>query len=270
MTDSFGPARILGDLPEGTRRAIVCFHHAGGSAQSFTPCLKHVPADTALLRVQLPGRAGPPGTTPDHVDAVVEPLAGALAGKLAAAPAGMPLVFYGHSLGAIVAFDLMRHLRASGGRLPVGLVVSGRRAPQCPLSGGGLHGLPDEALIEVLAELGGPLRLLLSNRTLLDRLLPSIRADLRVSDLYRYRPAPPFDTPILAFMGNRDPILTTAELAAWGKQTTAGFACREIEGAHFFDEAGGAVLRAEVLAAFELWIGVQEGRGRHAERAGGA
>jgi medium-chain acyl-[acyl-carrier-protein] hydrolase len=266
----FGPARILGDLPDGMRRAVVCFHHAGGSAHSFTPCLRHFPPDTALLRAQLPGRAGLPGTTPDHIEAVVEPLAGILAERLAAAPAGMPFIFYGHSLGAIVAFELTRHLRATGGRMPLGLVVSSRRAPQCPLAGEGLYGLPDEVLIKALAGLGGPLRLLLHNRTLLDRLLPSIKADLRMSDLYRYCPEPPLDMPILAFMGTRDPILTAAELAAWGRQTIAGFVHREIEGTHFFDETGSALLRAEVLATFDLWIGAQEGRERHVEHAGGA
>lgn len=249
---------------------IVCFHHAGGSAHSFTPWLRHLPAGTALLRAQLPGRAGPVGTTPDRIETVIGPLAEALAAIPAFAPEGVPFVLYGHSLGAVVAFELARHLRASGARMPAGLAVSGRRAPQCPLSGGGLHGLPEDVLVGTMERMGGPLGPLLENRTLLDRLLPSIRADLRMSDLYRYRPEPPLDIPVLAVRGSRDPILTWAEIEAWGVQSAAGFTCREIEGTHFFDETGSAILRAQILAAFDLWIAMGEGRKHHAEHVGGA
>jgi medium-chain acyl-[acyl-carrier-protein] hydrolase len=157
-------------------------------------------------------------------------------------------------MGALVCFELARSLRDRKGPLPIGLTVSGRRAPQCGLSMKALSLLPDHELIAALPTLGGVTAELLSDPRWAPRFLPTVRADLAVSDLYVYQPQPPLACPILAFKGENDPILTTAELAAWRHQTEGACLCQELPGSHFFDSSSTDLLCAEMVANIDQWL----------------
>jgi medium-chain acyl-[acyl-carrier-protein] hydrolase len=223
---------------------LFCFPHAGGGASSFNGWRKLLPAGIELAAIQLPGREDRQAETPvtdigDLIAALLphmEPLT------------GLPFLLYGHSLGAIVAFDLLREMRRHRLPMPCALLVSGRRAPQLPLSHKA-HGLgPDEELADYLRLMGATPGEILDRPHWRDRLFPTIRADLNISDLYEYAGEPPFDCPIHCFAGRDDPLVSHEECRAWAAQTAAGFALTELSGGHFFAASEQAVIDGEAVS----------------------
>lgn len=209
---------------------LVCLPHAGGSPRSFFAWADELPPTIELLPVCLPGRAGrseePLATS---VKEIVEPLARALAPLM-----NEPVVFFGHSLGALLALELVLELRRRGSDLPRLLVVSGRTIP-----GMGrtlkLHTLPDTQLVrEVQRIYGGIPRELLVEPAMLMRMLPILRADLGINETYRHVYEPPVACSILALGGTTDPHVTGTELELWRGQTTDKFRCAQFSGGHFY------------------------------------
>jgi medium-chain acyl-[acyl-carrier-protein] hydrolase len=246
---------IFGRISPDARAIVYAFHHAGGNAQSFAGCVKHLPSELALLRVQIPGRDSRSRTAPaTDIAPLLPPLTDAFLANHRAVAGGRPFAFYGHSLGALLSFELARALRAGDGPMPTCLFVSGRRAPQCGLARTALCLLPDDELMALLPALGGVPPSLLRDPRWGQRFMPIIRADLAVSDLYDYRPQPPLACPILAFKGRNDLIVSFPELAAWKMQTQGEFVCRELSGTHFFDPSGTQTLRVEILARLDAWL----------------
>jgi medium-chain acyl-[acyl-carrier-protein] hydrolase len=158
----------------------------------------------------------------------------ALIDALAATQFDTPFVFFGHSMGAVIAFELGRRLRDDGKPLPRALYVSGARAPQFRLH----HQPPpepsEEAFLEELRRLGGMPQEILENRELMRVALPSLRADARLYRNYVYKPGELFDFPIFAYGGSDDPNVRPEHLDAWREQTTGHFRRREFPGGHFF------------------------------------
>lgn len=220
---------------------LFCFPHAGGGASSFNGWRKLLPAGVELAAIQLPGRedreAELPVTDIGELIAALAPHVEPLT--------GLPFLFYGHSLGAIVAFDLIREMRRRLLPMPCALLVSGRRAPQLPLSHEA-HGLgTDGEFADYLRQMGATPQAILDRPHWRDRLFPTIRADLNISDLYEYAGDATLDCPIHCFPGRDDPLVLADEWQAWAVQTTAGFALTELHGGHFFPAAEQAVIAGE-------------------------
>jgi medium-chain acyl-[acyl-carrier-protein] hydrolase len=246
-----GPSGATGDAPAGAwlppRRPgapaairLLALPYAGGDTSIFATWTELLPWEIELWPVQLPGR-GRRALEPAY--AAVGPLAGALAGPLADAWAAEPgpapqLAIFGHSMGALVGFELARELRRRGGPAPRHLLVAGRPAPQLLPRYSPLADLPDAELFEqmhrrygyALPAADGPLD------ELLEAMRPTVRADLRVSETYVHAEEPPLDCPITAFGGLADPTLTREELDAWRHQTRGPFRTRMLPGGHFFLE----------------------------------
>ena len=165
------------------------------------------------------------------LDLVVDGLVDAI-GPLA----DRPYAFFGHSLGALVAFELARRLRDRGARGPSHLFVSGAFAPQIPSDTAPLRFVDgDTAFLEaVAAKYGGVPRIVLEQADLRAALVPALRADLALTETYTYRDAPPLTCPIAAYAGASDPIVSEARLAGWRVQTTGEFSCRLFAGHHFY------------------------------------
>jgi medium-chain acyl-[acyl-carrier-protein] hydrolase len=222
---------------------LVCFPHAGGGASSFNGWRQLLPETVDLLRVQLPGRednySRPPfDRTTELVPALVPHLESLF---------DRPVAFYGHSLGAIAAFEAIRELRRRGRPLPAVLFVSGRRAPQLPLSHPPYCLAPEEQLLEYLRAMGGTPEVVLSKPRWRDHLFPMLRADLKVSDLYSYTPEQPLPCPIYFFAGADDSFLKRHEWEGWGAQTTAEFHLRVLRGGHFFDRDEQATMVGDIV-----------------------
>ncbi len=217
---------------------LFCCAHAGGGAAAFNGWPQALPTACGVVRVQLPGREDnrqcPPARS---VGTVIPRLVGDVAPLL-----DRPFALYGHSMGAIVMFELARALRRGGHPPPMALFVSGRRAPRLPLSHPPLYSLPDDALAEQMRRMGAPMPQLFDTARWREHYLPTIRADLELSDLYRYRQEEPLACPIHVFGGAGDHVVMPSEWHAWGEETKGSFNATTLPGGHFFDRGGQAEL----------------------------
>lgn len=212
------------------RLRLICFPFAGGGPYAFLPWAKRLPDDVEVAAVRLPGRETRMREAPfSSMAQVTSALERALASRL-----HVPYAFAGHSMGALVAFELTRALRRSQRPLPRHLIVTGRRAPQCPPPSRMRHLLDDAAFAAELRRLGGTPPEMLADPELRAMLFPLLRADFGVCDTYRYTSEPPLDLPITALAGTHDPEAPPAEVAPWEAATCSGFTYRAFAGAHFF------------------------------------
>ncbi|MEO1401188.1 MAG: alpha/beta fold hydrolase [Cyanobacteria bacterium J06635_1] len=223
---------------------LICFPHAGGGASFFQPWTKLLPADIALCPIQLPGREHRQTESPlTQVREVIQALLPQLKPSLE-----KPFALFGHSMGALLAFELTRELRRRGWPLPKQLLVSGYRAPQLPDLAMPIHHLPDPKFIAALQKFQGMPRALLQVPEQLDPYLPQLRADFRLLETYVYTHEAPLDCPISAFGGVSDPIVSHDALMAWREQTSCDFHLQTFPGDHFFLQAAPQALIKAILA----------------------
>ena len=215
--------------PDASLR-LFCFPFAGGGASIFRSWAALLPASIEMYAVQLPGRETrmrEPRFT--SVKELVPELMSALLPAL-----DMPFVFFGHSMGALISFELARALRRAGNTNLQHLFVSARSAPQVVGSEETLHHLPTPELIDKLRQLGGTPDAILQNPELQEMILPILRSDLALNERYVYTPEPPLDVPISAFGGTQDPRVRQEDVAQWSAQTSKTFSLRMVAGDHFF------------------------------------
>jgi medium-chain acyl-[acyl-carrier-protein] hydrolase len=206
---------------------LFCFPYAGGGIPVFWPWAHALPETIELRVVQLPGR----GTRlREKPFTRLEPLADVLREKVAPL-LDLPFGFFGHSLGALVAFETARRLARCG---PAHLFVSGHVAPQVPDPNRPIHTLPDAVFLEELRALNGIPQAVLRCRELLDLMLPVLRADFELLENYTYQRGPALSCPITAFAGENDPRTTLPHVEAWRFQSRAGFSLVLFPGDHFF------------------------------------
>ena len=215
--------RISGGGP-GTLR-LFCFPHAGGGATAFKGWTERLPRSVIVSPMRAPKR----NNMADHVAA----LAAACAPYL-----GDPFAFFGHSMGAVVAFELARYLRRGNQPLPRLLVVSGARAPQFRRGHVPRPEPGDAEFIAELRRLEGTPQEVLDNPELMRMILPALRADAAIYRSYIYAEEPPLDCPIRAYGGTQDPNVRREHLEAWSQQTTASFGLRLFPGGYFFLQTG--------------------------------
>ena len=232
------------------RLRLFCFPYSGAGANIFFQWPGILPPSLEVCAVQYPGRgtrmSEPPITRmPDLIDALA-PLFPDFFGK--------PFAFFGHSLGAVAAFELARRLRSDYGMLPVHLIVSGHSAPQIPDRRPPIHALPDEAFIAELRKLNGTPEDILQNKELVALLIPILRADFELSETYVYQPEAPLDTPLAAFGGLNDPFINRAELEAWQEHTTRIFRLRMFPGDHFYLNTNRSLLLQALARELALYL----------------
>ncbi|NMG22787.1 thioesterase II family protein, partial [Brasilonema bromeliae] len=145
-----------------------------------------------------------------------------------------PFVFFGHSMGAVVSFELARRLYQNYRLTPLHLYVSGHRAPQIPDPEPPIHNLPEPAFLNELRRYNGTPKEVLDNSELMQLLLPILRADFAVLENYVYTPSVPLTCPITAFGGLQDWKVSREDLAGWQQQTNGAFSIQMFPGDHFF------------------------------------
>jgi medium-chain acyl-[acyl-carrier-protein] hydrolase len=212
------------------RLRLFCFPYAGGSAALYQRWPAAFAPDVEVCAVQLPGR-GPRLHEPAlrHLNQVLDALEVELDPYL-----NRPFALFGHSMGALTAFELARRLRARGGPQPLALIVSGRSAPQFVSSRAPLHGLPDEQLWAELRKLNGTPDTVLRNRGLMEMLGPTLRADFALCETWSHLPEAPLAVPLLALGGLEDATVSPAALEGWRSHITRAFSQRLLPGDHFF------------------------------------
>ncbi|MBL4542021.1 MAG: thioesterase [Rhodobacteraceae bacterium] len=226
------------------RSRLFCLPHAGGSAAVFQSWRKTLDPQIELCSLQYPGR----GTRLDE-DAITE--LDTLIGELATAIAPLtdrPYALFGHSLGALLAFEVTRALGRGDARMPSALFLSACRAPMLLPSPFIVEAaaLPEDAFITALRTLGGVPEDLIEEPAFREVLLASTRSDFDLVSRYRYRATAPLDVPATLLYGQTDKHITGETLRDWRVEFTEAPAVRRFPGGHFYLEAD--PVRNDILA----------------------
>jgi medium-chain acyl-[acyl-carrier-protein] hydrolase len=212
------------------RVRLFCFPYAGGTAHIFREWPEGLPKSVQVCTANLPGRGSRIREQPfGDIHELVERVGREIRPFL-----DMPFAFFGHSMGAMISFELTRYLRRELGVQPLQLFVSGRRAPQLPVTEPTSYDMPEEVFKEKLRTLNGTPAEVLEHPELMELMLPLLRADFSVVETYDYREEPPLDVPITVFGGLQDHKVGRDVLVPWREQTTANVTVRMLPGDHFF------------------------------------
>lgn len=229
---------------------LFCLPFAGGGASSYRDWGDDLPAGIEVVAAQLPGHESRLAEEPlsdlgqllDGLDEGLGPLREEL-----------PFALFGHSFGAVLAFELASRWSRGAGRAPSHLVLSARCAPQLERRGEPTHDLPREEMEDWLREMKATPEAVLRDRELVDLMLPALRADLLMDGLYSASPEPRLSCPLTVMGGLSDPQAWRQELAPWSAFTSGVFELRMFPGGHFFpfEESRRAALATirEVLMA---------------------
>lgn len=208
---------------------LFCFPYAGGSAMVFRNWQDAFPSDVEICPVQLPGR----GTRLMEVPFTqIYPLVEAAARNLLPY-LDKPFAFFGHSLGALISFELARYLRREYRKNPVHLFASARQAPHIP-DPSPMHALSEQELLHELQRLNGTPKEVLENSEMMQLLMPIVRADLAIDEVYVCTSEAPLECPITVFGGLQDPETSPDILEAWKQHTNTFFSLQMFPGDHFF------------------------------------
>jgi medium-chain acyl-[acyl-carrier-protein] hydrolase len=221
--------RCLLPRPEARLR-LFCFPYAGGGSLVFNHWYKELTAAVEVWSLQLPGREQRISEPPlDRLEPLLDTIS-----HILKEVTDKPFAFFGHSLGAIVCFELARELYRQNRPLPRYLFVSGCRAPHLPDPHPPIHQLPLGEFIEELRQYNGTPALLLENDELMALFGPVLQADFAIFETYRHLPGEPLPCPISAFGGYADNKVDVAAIPPWREQTSAEFTLRMLPGDHFF------------------------------------
>lgn len=235
--------RRFGD-PEPDALRLICFPHAGGAASAFQPLSRRLRPHIEVRAVQYPGRQDRRLETPV---ADIGELAAIVARKLQDDETAMPFAFFGHSMGALVAYETARILEERGAPSPRRLFLSARGAPGPRRSPHDV--LPDDdAILAAVRRLGGTGVTLLDDPELVAMVLPALRADYAALAAYSWAPREPLRMPVTVLCGDADPVVSVEEAAGWRAFTRAETEVRVFPGGHFYvdqrlDDVAEVVLR---------------------------
>ncbi len=213
------------------RLRLYCFHHAGGGPSTYRDWSADLPGDVEVVPVLLPGRGlrlreQPYTSMRRLVDGVLAAIRPTL---------DRPFAFFGHSMGALVAFEIAHALRASGDTVPLQVFVSACAPPHRHTAPERRrHDLDDGSLIQLVKLLNAGGEWSLDDTAIIRRRLPLLRADLAVCETHEFGDRPPLDCPLTVYGAINDPIVSVGELAEWRDYTAASFLKRIFPGGHFF------------------------------------
>lgn len=227
-TNSYLPKSPTDD-PQ-VRLRLFCFPFAGAGASIYRNWHQALPKSIEVCPVQLPGREERLSEKPFRS---LAPLIAEL-GCVLEPYLDRPFAFFGHSMGALISFELTRHLRRFNWSMPAHLFISSRPAPQIPQTKPTTFDLSDPKFIEELRQMQGTPELVLQNPELMELLLPLLRADFELCQTYYYNYELPLDCSFSVFGGLDDAGVSQQSLVAWRAQTTYPIQLRMFQGDHFF------------------------------------
>jgi surfactin synthase thioesterase subunit len=223
-------------------RRLVCFPHAGGSASFYHPVSARFSPGVEVVAVQYPGRQD--RRREPCVDDI-RTLAGLVAAEIRALPP-KPSVYFGHSMGAAVAFETAWRLERDG-LGPRALIASGWRAPSDPLDEG-VHRRDDDGVFAEIRGLDGTDAALLADEEILRMALPAIRSDYRAIETYAASRDQVLRCPIITLLGDTDGKVDRVTASGWAAHTNGAFRLRVFPGGHFYLLGQQAQVCAEVAA----------------------
>ncbi len=212
---------------------LFCFPYAGGAASIFYSWAEQIGPDIEVLPVQLPGRENRIYETPlKNMEEIIFALLSDMLPYL-----DMPFAFFGHSMGSLLCFEIIRKLRKNYDYVrPKLLVVSAHRAPQIDYDEKHIAHLPGEIFWKEMYERYHAIpKEVFENQEMMNLLLPALQADMTIEENYCYSHEPPLQIPIVVFAGQDDATISQENLEAWYSQTN--ITNRQIytfPGDHFF------------------------------------
>lgn len=226
-TNSRGVVRFHKQANRGLR--LFCFPYAGGGAATFRDWCKALDAHADVVAVEYPGRGARRREAPlRRVTEIAESLIPDIISEIDG-----PFALFGHSMGGLVVYELLRALRHRGFQ-PVCAFMSGCRPPSIKRSEKKLHELPDGEFVEELRKLNGTPEALLSDAELMSLAMPILRADFEAVATYSQQSEAALSCPIFAYGGMDDDNVTLEELEGWREMTSALCTVRVFPGDHFF------------------------------------
>lgn len=209
---------------------LFCFPYAGGGASIFYSWPNFLPPEIEVCGIQLPGRESrirEPLMT--QLMPIVEQIGRALMHHL-----DRPFAFFGHSMGALLGFEVARYLSKQQAPCPVHLFFSAHTAPHVLQRTSSIYELPEKDFLKALYTIGGTPKEVLDNKELMDIMLPILRADFTICETYTYIEDEPLNSSVTVFGGIGDKMVSYEDLVAWRKQTSGNFNIHMLPGNHFF------------------------------------
>lgn len=243
VTSSQGSWLLRFPRPDAPRR-LFCFAYAGGHGGVFASWRERLGTDVEVIGMQLPGHGARLAEAPrtELLDVAAE-----AARVIAAEDDPRPYALFGHSLGAVLAFETARRLAGLRSTRPSHLFVSACEGPRgLGYTDKSLHLLPDDALVQRLREFNGTPPEVLGHQALMRLMLPILRADFAMLGSYRYREAGPLDVPMTIFGGRHDHTTPADVLESWVDETTRRARTVWIDGDHFFINSHRDALLGEI------------------------
>lgn len=210
---------------------LFCFPYAGGSSAIFRLWPPELPPAVELFGVQLPGRGH---RVPEPLRTNVRELADEIAEHLSPLFCEMPFVFFGHSMGATLAFEVAIRIAKNPEAKPALIIASGRQAPHILDRDAPTYNLPDEQIINELKRLNGTPKEILECEEMMKLMVPVIRADFEAIQTYRYVASPRLECPLVIFGGVADVDIPREDLEGWATHTSSTCTIRMFPGNHFF------------------------------------
>jgi medium-chain acyl-[acyl-carrier-protein] hydrolase len=227
-------------------RPLFCVPYAGGGVQAFRGWSRGLPDWIDLELVALPGRGRRLREPPlRRIAGLAAGLVGAIEDHVRA-----PVALFGHSMGALVAFEAARSLEDRGLEVER-LFVAACAAPHRLPAGPPLRDLPDDEFVEALARLRGIPDRLMEEPEVLRMALPALRADIEAAETYRADAGARVDCPVVAFGGEDDRAVARGDLEAWSAHTSGSFDMRLLAGGHFFLQTSRSALVRAVAEELE-------------------
>ncbi len=210
---------------------MFCFPYAGGSAQIFASWWRSLPNFVQVVPVQLPGRGS---RISEPAWRRIDQLADAIADDLLPVFEEKPFVFFGHSMGATLGFEVAGRLMRRHQAMPEFFLISGRRAPHIPDEDPPTYNLPRDEFIKELKRLNGTPEEVIQSKELMELMEPMLRADFEAVQTYEYESSPPLGIPFFVMGGVDDWEVKREHLEGWRTHTTGGFSLQMFPGDHFF------------------------------------
>ena len=221
-----------------SRMRLFCFPYAGSTAVVFRNWVQYLPSEIELCAIQYAGRGS--RLSEPLAEDVVEIMNGLYPDLQPLLT--KPFAFFGHSMGALVAYEFARRLQREQRQGPFELFVSGCSAPHVRMFDEITYNLPEAEFLGELRRLQGTPQEVLDNAELMQLMMPIIRADFKASQTYEYVPGPRLECPIRAFGGLSDEMVPREELEAWSEHTEGSFRAQMFAGDHFFLNTSQALL----------------------------
>lgn len=235
----------------GAQLRLICLPHAGGGATAYARWAAELPKTIELWPAQLPGRESrfnEPALK--RIEPLVDQLAQAVRPLL-----DRPYAVFGHSMGALVGFELVRALRRLGLPAPVCLFASAHAAPGLPLRHEITYTLPTPQFIAYVRSLDGTPQEILENEELLELMVPLLRSDFELLETYVPPPGPPLECPVRVFGGDRDPSVSLEDLEAWREHSQRFLGVRTLPGGHFYLQEQRAPLLRWIVEDLAPYLG---------------